>query len=46
MGFIIRKKQVNEWISKDSENKEVLKYSMVGKGLAKNPFGKPKLDGL
>ncbi|MTF39065.1 DNA methyltransferase [Cyanobacterium aponinum] len=40
-GFIITEKQAQEFIEKDSKNKEVIKLFSMGDNLASNPHGKP-----
>nr|WP_315862521.1 DNA methyltransferase [Geminocystis sp. GBBB08] len=40
-GFIITEKQAQEFIDKDSKNKEVIKLFSMGDNLASNPHGKP-----
>ena len=39
--FIVTELQVEEWITKDSKNKEVLRLFSMGYNLAQNPNGKP-----
>ncbi len=39
--FIVTEKQVQEWITKDSKNKSVLKLFSMGHNLAQNTNGKP-----
>lgn len=40
-GFIITEKQAQEFIAKDSKNKDVIKLFSMGDNLGSNPHGKP-----